>query len=248
MSYLRSGLLAAWGSAFLDGRTGYDQALARVAGPDLPHRVAGLPGTDGEVVPLGWALSAWRDLGTAALRLVLPVPGDPRGLPGPGGFSVAAMAAGEGVHGGGLGLVPAVTRHGSEPGSATFSVCWQAFCDVGALAADPLALSEAEHDLAGAVREAASTLAAADTASWRPAPDGDLARVRRVGAPPLPPGCPAQAARLLAQADRLAALLELADARVLEATAGRGIQPEAQAAYRVLRTAVRRARLAAYNA
>src|SRR5436190_16351323 len=100
MSRLRSGVLAAWGSALLAGRTGHDEALARVTGTDLPHRVAGLPGTDGEV-PLGWALTAWRDLGTAALRLVLPVPGDPRGLPGPCAFSVAAMAAGEGVHGAG---------------------------------------------------------------------------------------------------------------------------------------------------
>jgi hypothetical protein len=37
-------------------------------------------------------------------------------------------------------------------------------------------------------------------------------------------------------------------ARVLDATAGRGAAPQAHAAYRALGTAVRRARLAAYNA
>jgi hypothetical protein len=247
MSHLRSGLLAAWGSAFLGARIGYDQALARVVGTDLPHRVAGLPGADGEV-PLGWALGAWRDLGVAAPRLVLPVPGDPRGLPGPGGFSVAAMAAGEGVHGGGLGLVPAVTRHGSELSSAAFGVCWQAFAEVSAVAADPLAVSEAEHDLSGALREAASTLAAVDAPSWRPELAGDLARVRRVSAAALPPGCPPRAVRLLAHADRLAAVLELADADAPGGALTAAAATARAEALRPLWTAVRRARLAAYNA
>ena len=247
MSRVRSGLLAAWGSAFLGGRIGYDQALARVVGADLPHRVAGLPGTDGEV-PLGWALTAWRDLGADALRLVLPVPGDPRGLPGPGGFSVAAMTAGEGVYGGGLGLVPAVTRHGSELGSAAFTVCWQAFPEVSPTAADPLALSEAEHDLSGALREAASTLAAVDAPSWRPELAGDLARVRRVSTPALPPGCPPRAVRLLAQADRLAAVLELADADAPGGALTAAAATARAEALRPLWTAVRQARLAAYNA
>jgi hypothetical protein len=251
MSRVRSGLLAAWGSAFLGGRIGYDQALATVVGADLPHQVTGLPGADGGV-PLGWALTAWRDLGVAALRLVLPVPGDPRGLPGPGGFSVAAMAAGEGVHGGGLALVPAVTRHGSDLGSAAFGVCWQAFADispeVSAQAADPLAVSEAEHDLSGALREAASTLAAVDAPSWRPELAGDIARVRRVSAPALPPGCPPRAVRLLAHADRLAAVLELADADAPGGALTAAAATARAEALRPLWTAVRRARLAAYNA
>src|SRR6266542_4050005 len=187
MSWLRSGLLAAWGSAFLDGRTEDD-------------------------VPLGWALTAWRDRGATALRLVLPAPGDPRGLPGPSPFSTATMAAGEGVHGGGLGLVPEVTRHGSELGSGAYGVCWRAYPDLAEPPADPLAVAEAEHDLTGALREAASTLAAMDAASWRPEVAGELARLRRVGAPALPPGYPPRAVRLLAQADRLAAVLELAAA------------------------------------
>ena len=47
---------------------------------DTAHRVSGLPGTD-EAVPLGWALTALRGLGERRFRLVLPVPGDVRGLP-----------------------------------------------------------------------------------------------------------------------------------------------------------------------
>ena len=247
MSWLRSGLLAAWGSAFLDGRAGYDEALARVTRDDLPHRTAGVPGTENDV-PLGWALTAWRDRGATALRLVLPAPGDPRGLPGPSPFSTATMAAGEGVHGGGLGLVPEVTRHGSELGSGAYGVCWRAYPDLAEPPADPLAVSEAEHDLTGALREAASTLAAMDAASWRPEVAGELARLRRVGAPALPPGYPPRAVRLLAQADRLAAVLELAAADAPGGALTAGAASARADALRPLRTAVRRARLAAYNA
>ena len=242
----RAGLLAAWGSAFLTGRAGYDQVLAAVTG-ELTHRVSGLPGSAAEV-PLGWALSGWRERGATALRLVLPIPGDPRGLPGPSAFGTAAMAAGEAVHGAGLGLVPELARHGSAVGSAAWSVCWQAYPEMAEPAADPLSVAEAEHDLTVALRAAASTLADLDRASWQPELAADLSRARQVGAPTLPPGHPPRAVRLLAQADRLGAMLQLADAHVRDAAAKRGVGPEAHAAYRALWTAIRRARLAGYNA
>jgi hypothetical protein len=246
MSALRSGLLAAWGTAFLDGRTAYDLALDHVVGGDEPHRVVGLPGSTDDV-PLGWALTAWRDLGVRALRLVLPVPGDPRGLPPPGAFATAAMAAGQGVLGGGLGLVPEVTRHGSAVGSATYAVCWRAYPGLPEPAPDPLAVPEAEYDLTGALREAASTLTAVDVASWRPELADDLARLRRATTPPLPPGYPPRAVRLLAQADRLAAVLELAEADAPGGALSAGAAAQRADALRPLWTAVRRARLAAYN-
>jgi hypothetical protein len=319
MSGLRSGLLAAWGTAFLAGRTGFDQVVATVTGGDLPHRVVGLPGAPGEV-PLGWALTAWRDLGTAALRAVLPVPGDPRGLPGPGPFATAAMAAGEAVHavggaylpdtggaylpdtggaylpdtggthlpdtggaylpdtggaylpdtggthlldaggahlldaGGahlldaGLGLVPEVTRHGSAVGSAVHSVRWRAYPEAGEPAPDPLSVAEAEHDLTAALREAASALAALDAASWRPELVDELSRARRVGPPALPPGYPPRAVRLLAQADRLAAVLGIASADGSRGALTAGAAAARASALLPVWTAVRRARLAAYNA
>ncbi|HEX5494630.1 MAG TPA: hypothetical protein VFX70_08680 [Mycobacteriales bacterium] len=271
MSTVRSGLLAAWGSAWLAGRVSYDDAVDAVTGADEPHRVVGLaaphlagsdgiadepaegPG-DGPVgapaedpgVPLGWLLTALRDRGSTAVRLVLPVPGDPRGLPGPGPFTSAAVTANEAVLVPGLGAVPALTRHGSAVGSAATSVRWTAY-RVGEPTPDPLSVAEAEHDLAAALREATAALVEVDAASWSPggAPDADL--VRRHAEPRLPPGWPARAVRLLVQADRLAGVLSLADA---DAPGGAVTGAQARArdeALRPLRTAVRRARLAAYN-
>ena len=53
-----AGRFAVWATAWLTGRSSYDEALDAIVG-DTAHRVAGLPGTD-EAVPLGWALTALR--------------------------------------------------------------------------------------------------------------------------------------------------------------------------------------------
>jgi hypothetical protein len=242
---VRSGVFAAWASAWLAGEAAYDDVVGRVTGADEPHRVAGLPGVDGDV-PLGWALPVLRERSPEGVRAVLPVAGDPRGLPGPGPFTTAALAAGEAVVGRGIGLVPEVTEHGSAQ-DRTCCVRWTAY---GAAdpAPDPLTVAEAEHELTTATREAASALAALDVASWRPEVADGLARVRRGVTPDLPPGHDARAVRLLASADRLAAVLELAAA---DSPGGAVNGAEARArdeALRPLATAVRRARQAAYNA
>jgi hypothetical protein len=247
---VRSGVLAAWASAWLAGEAAYDDVLSRVTGTDEPHRVTGAPVADGEV-PLGWALSVLRERTPGGVAATLPVPGDPRGLPGPGPFTTAALAAGEAVLGCGvgqaIGLVPRITEHGSALGSRTTCVLWSAY-EVAAPTPDPLTVAEAEHDLTAATRDAASALAALDVASWRPEVADGLARVRRGSTPDLPPGHDGRAVRLLAQADRLSAVLDLATA---DAPGGSVTGAEARArdeALRPLRTAVRRARLAAYNA
>ena len=242
---VRSGVLAAWTSAWLAGEAAYDDVVARVTGDDEPHRVSGLPGVAGET-PLGWALPVLRERSPEGVRAVLPVAGDPRGLPGPGPFTTAAVAAGEAVVGRGLGLVPRVTEHGSAT-DLTCSVLWTAY-EVAEPAPDPLTVPEAEHDLTTATREAASALAALDVASWRPEVADGLARMRRWVTPELPPGHDARAVRLLASADRLAAVLDLARA---DAPGGAVNGAEARArddALRPLATVVRRARQAAYNA
>jgi hypothetical protein len=242
---VRSGVFAAWASAWLAGEAAYDDVVARVTGVDEPHRVAGLPGADGET-PLGWALPVLRERSPEGVRVVLPVAGDPRGLPGPGPFTTAALAAGEAVVGRGIGLVPAVTEHGSVQ-DRTCTVRWTAYGVVDPVP-DPLTVAEAEHDLTAATREAASALAALDVASWRPEVADGLARMRRGVTPDLPPGHEARAVRLLASADRLAAVLELAAADS-PGGAVNGAEARARdAALRPLATAVRRARQAAYNA
>ena len=242
---VRSGVLAAWTSAWLAGEAAYDDVVARVTGDDEPHRVTGLPGVDGET-PLGWALPVLRGRSPEGVRAVLPVAGDPRGLPGPGPFTTAALEAGEAVVGRGLGLVPRITEHGSVV-DRTCTVLWTAY-EMVEPAPDPLTVPEAEHDLTAATRDAASALAALDVASWRPEVADELARMRRGVTPELPPGHDGRAVRLLASADRLAAVLDLARA---DAPGGAVTGAEARArddALRPLAAAVRRARQAAYNA
>lgn len=242
---VRSGVLAAWTSAWLAGEAAYDDVVARVTGDDEPHRVTGLPGTKGET-PLGWALPVLRERSPEGVRAVLPMAGDPRGLPGPGPFTTGALEAGEAVVGRGLGLVPRVTEHGSVA-DRTCTVLWTAY-EVVEPAPDPLTVPEAEHELTAATRDAAAALAALDVASWRPEVAEELARMRRGVTPELPPGHDARAVRLLASADRLAAVLDLARA---DAPGGAVTGAEARArddALRPLATAVRRARQAAYNA
>lgn len=242
---VRSGVFAAWTSAWLAGEAAYDDVVGRVTRHDEPHRVTGLPGTDGEV-PLGWVLPVLRERSVDGVRAVLPVAGDPRGLPGPGPFTVAALTAGEAVVGRGLGLVPRVTDHGSTHDRTT-CVLWTAY-EIVEATPDPLTVAEAEHDLTAATRDAAAALAALDVASWRPEVADGLAKVRRGITPDLPPGHEARAVRLLASAERLAAVLDLAGA---DATGGAVNGAEARArdeALRPLATAVRRARQAAYNA
>lgn len=250
-THVRSGVLAAWTTAWLSGEVSYDDVVDAVTGTDEPHRVTGLPGAHGEpdpaTVPLGWLLTAFHDRGARCARLVLPAPGDPRGLPGPGPFTSAALAAGEGVMAAGLGAVPEVTQHGSAGRIVATSVLWRVY-EVGEPHPDPLSVPEAEHELSAVLRTAASALAELDAASWRPDAAAGAQRVREIAAPPLPAGHDSRAVRLLAQADRLATVLALADADAPGGAVTSFAARSRDEALRPLRTAVRRGRLAAYNA
>jgi hypothetical protein len=99
-----AGRFAVWATAWLSGRTSYDEALDALLG-ETAHRVTGLPGTD-EAVPLGWALTALRGEGERRFRLVLPVPGDVRGLPKVPGLGALALESGQAAVGERLALVP----------------------------------------------------------------------------------------------------------------------------------------------
>lgn len=232
----RCGLLAAWGTAWLAGRVAYDDALdAVVAG--RPHRVQGLPGHD-RPVPLGWLLAAARERGERRLFAVLPAPGDPRGLPGPGAFTGAALQAGAAVRGLTLGAVPDSTDTG---------VLWTAYeLDPSRPPVEPPAVPEADEQLQLALRDAAAALSALDIARWRPEvadlPSGP--RDPRCG---LPPDHDRRALGLLDRARRLEDVLDLA---LADAPGGAVSSREAgarDAALRPLSVAVRQALAAAYN-
>ena len=237
-----AGRFAAWATAWLTGRTSYDDALDALVG-DTAHRVSGLPGTDG-AVPLGWALSALRGAGERRVRLVLPVPGDVRGLPRAPGLSELAVEAGQAAVGERVALVP-------EPLSPEV-VEWTAFDLTGVPPVPPPvegSLRAVSGALDLAVDGAARTLAGLDLARWHPEVPALLAGLAEAAqVPGLPPGTDPVAASLLARAQRLAKVLDLA---LTDAPGGAVTHRQAAArddALRPLGDAVREAVTAAYNA
>jgi hypothetical protein len=236
-----AGRFAVWATAWLTGRTSYDQALDALLG-DSAHRVVGLPGTS-EAVPVGWALTALRGLGEQRLRLVLPVPGDVRGLPAAPGLAASALEAGQAVVGTRLALVP--EELGPE------AVSWTAVSlDGAALAAPPVegTLRAASGALDLAVGDAARTLVSLDLARWNPEVPALLAGLARsTRAPGLPPDSDPLALSLLGRAQRLAQVLDLAMADAPGAAVTHTQAAARDDALRPLATAVREATVAAYN-
>jgi hypothetical protein len=236
-----AGRFAVWATAWLNGRASYDEALDALAG-DTAHRVSGLPGTD-DAVPLGWALTALRGLGEQRFRLVLPVPGDVRGLPAVPGLAAAALESGQAAVGERLALVPEAL--GQE------MVQWTAFAVDGAPPVAP-AVEGSLRALSGsldlAVGDAAHTLAGLDVARWNPEVPALLAGLGKTApAPPLPDDHDPLAVSVLGRAQRLAAVLDLAMADAPGAAVNHAQAARRDEALRPLSTAVREAVAAAFN-
>ena len=159
-----SATFTVWASAWLVGAAAPDDVLDALApwadahdvqaADDATAAATALPPPGAPVSSLTFLMATLRRAGPRApARLVLPAPGDVRGLPGPGLFSREATAAGEGVLFAdiGLGVVPTPVADGvvrwtvyrvPEPGPAPEFV----------------ALSHAERDLRDQVRQSASVL------------------------------------------------------------------------------------------
>jgi hypothetical protein len=246
----RSARLVSWVRAWRAGLVPYDDVAGEIAG-DEEHLAADVPGTWTDV-PLTDALAALSKLHPDEVRLVLPVPGDPRGLPGPGHFTGAALVTGEGVVAATLGIVPEVRTHTSGSGDTFETVLWRFYplpeATNGGRHLEPTA-AEAEAELSAALLTATTTLTKLDVAQWRPELAGALAALRRPdNGTDLPPGYDARARRLYARASVLDRVLALAE---LSAPGGAINGYEAQqrdAALRPLMTACRRALVAACNA
>jgi len=246
----RSTRLVTWVRAWRAGLVPYDEVAQEVAGNE-EQLVADAPGTWTDV-PLDEALPIFSKLHPDEIRLVLPAPGDPRGLPGPGPFSGAALVAEECVLAGGLGLVPEVRRHTSGSGDEFETVLWRVYPVPSATPtaqAGELAPAEAEADLSAALIDATTALARLDVARWRPELAGALATLRRPDfAGDLPPGYDARARRLFARASMLDKVLVLAGEDAPGAAVNSYEAQHRDAALRPLLTACRRALVAACNA
>ncbi len=250
----RSALLACWTTAWLAAEASLPELLARVTAHDDDHLVAGLATAD---LGLEQAVARLRANGVTAVRVVLPAPGDPIGLPGPGPFTSAALGASEAVlavrpDGAGTGLVPVLTSHGTSLDGTVTTVTWTAYDVTVPLVDQGPWLHDAEHDLRRAVVEAAGALGALEVARWDPDVAEALRDLRRevrygIDDDELPGSWPPRARDLLVRCRQLAGVVQLAGRSAGAAVDAR----QADARDRVLRDlarVVRRARVAAYNA
>jgi hypothetical protein len=261
----RSTRFVTWVRAWRAGLVPYDEVAVEIA-EDEEHLAAACGGTPtvgpgafgGSAadalgtwteVPLGEILSTFAPLHPDQIRLVLPAPGDPRGLPGPGEFSGAALVAEEAALAGRYGLVPEVREHRSGSGDVFETVLWRVY----ELPTEPTDLSptvaEAEGDLNAALAEATAQLARLDVAQWRPELASALATLRRpdsIG--DLPPGYDARARRLYARATVLDGVLALAGQSAPGGAVTGYEARQRDEALRPLLTACRRALTAAVNA
>ena len=260
-----SASLAVWSAAWLAGAAAADDVLDALAPWSEAHDVVGadaataavtdLPTPDRagaglaallaiarrRAVPTGpsdWSSSA--ALRVPDARIVLPAPGDVRGLPGPDALRAAALEAGECavLAGPGLALVPSPVADGV--------LRWTVhLVDDVPPAAHP-SLADAEHDLRGAVRGAADTLDALDVARPRRGVREEIAdTLRRRPHPTWPAGTPGRPLRVLQHADEVEAILLAASGDDPGGAVSSSAALARTDALRPLATAVRAARVAA---
>jgi hypothetical protein len=243
----RSTRFVTWVRSWRAGLVPYDEVPDEIAEGE-EHLVADAPETWTEV-PLREVLRLFAKLPPDDIRVVLPVPGDPRGLPGPGEFTGAALLAQEAVIAGGYGLVPEVHQHTSGSGDVFETVLWR-FFELPASPADGgPGVAEAEGELNAALAEATAQLARLDVAQWRPELAGALATLRKPDfAGDLPPGYDARARRLYARAAVLDGVLVLAGQSAPGGAVTGYEARQRDEALRPLTTACRRALAAACNA
>jgi hypothetical protein len=240
--------LVAWGNAWLTGHVGLDEAVDAAEKAAGPQVVTGARSSAQET-SIRRALADLRVAGLTALRLALPVPGDPLGLTGPPDLNAEAIEAGAAVildlaDGSQQALIPAEDRRGSSYAGIRWTPR-----QARPGSPDVPALADADHQLTLAVRDVTEALLTVDDIS-RPDPEimNALAGLRDTTRDDqtLAPGYPPRAHRVAALAGRLAVVVDLA--RALDGRALTADQTRRRAdALNVLDRAVRRARVAAHN-
>jgi hypothetical protein len=247
----RCARLVAWGNAVLAGRVSPDAAADQVAAGVPGDRVDGLPGGDDQNLTVALARLSAR--GLRGLRLLLPTPGDPLGLPGPGPLLAAALDCGAAVVLAGADESVVLVPAGRPDGAVRWTAYPAASPDVADVADRPVSglpsLAEADRDLAVALREATELLVQLDVARVEPAAANALEALREGGydGDGLAPGYPDRAFGVLVRARRLAAIVAVASA--FEGAAVTASEAELRReALLPLARAARYAQMAAHNA
>lgn len=250
----RCARLVAWGNAVLAGRVSPDAAAEQVVAGVPGDRVDGLPGGDDQNLTVALARLSAR--GLRGLRLLLPTPGDPLGLPGPGPLLAAALDCGAAVvlagDDEGLVLVPSCLPDGLVRWTA-YPAASPDVADTADVADRPASglpsLAEADRDLAVALREATELLVQLDVARFEPAAADALEALREGGydGDGLAPGYPDRAFGVLVRARRLAAIVAVASAFEGAAVTAGEAELRREALLPLARAA-RYAQMAAHNA
>jgi hypothetical protein len=245
-----SATLTVWASAWLHGCAAPDAVIDGlhtwasfhevVAANEATAQQLDLPAPVAVPTSVVGLLAAIRRAGAGAGQLLLPVPGDVRGLPPNGPLAAAALTSGE------ITVFPGAELAAVPSAVADGVLRWTVFSDGPLPQAPEPALVDAEHGLRGAVRQAATTLVELDVARHRPGVRAEIAKTleHRVR-PPWPEGTPGRALRVLEQADEVDAILRVADPDNLGGAVSASVAAARAAALRPLFTAVREARRSA---
>jgi hypothetical protein len=269
--------LSVWANAWLAGTAAPDDVLDALSAWAPKHSVTAYDAVAAGRTGLPWpdvdgagAVTLLQTLRTAAgqrtapepaISIVLPVPGDVRGLVAGTEFERDALAAGEAVivsgeRGAAIGLVPEFhndeTESGADESSEPESLAWTVY----SLPSHPVSvhvdLGEAEYGLRSAVRSAADTLGAirfgyngADVADPRGLVEQVLESTRRHRAPD---DAPPRALRVLENAAHVDAIIAVSSGLTPIGTQTSSEAQIANEALRPLSAVVRSARMAAVSA
>ncbi|WP_067568721.1 hypothetical protein [Nocardia acidivorans] len=263
-----SATLTVWASSWLAGRSAPDDVLDALrawaprqtvaAGDPVTGGHTGLPwAADESEEPTGAGIMVLLKLireaftaPTAQLRLVLPIPGDVRGVPVGTEFASAATEAGEGLFIGapgsdGTGLVPIWTDDET--------LQWRVYATPIPYAIEPdMPLGEAEYAMRQAVRDAADALQQLHTTQVDPTGPSprDLIEdeLEALSQHHYPDSLPLRARRILDTADQVAAILTVAERAPASAPTSATAIAAQESLLRPLWNAIRSARLAAVHA
>lgn len=195
--------LTAWLRSWRSGFVSLDQALDAITPFSDGKRQADL--IDDATRPWDWVEAAQAiDSDPDRIRLVIPVPGDIRGLPMDSAVRLAAMRAGAAVIAKRIVLVPQYQNHQSGSGDEWINYCWQAWNLDHCPPPVPVSLAEADTDLSEATQHALAVLEAMPTSDQRNlVPDTEDEA--------LPPGFAPRARRLFARAWTIHQLIDHAE-------------------------------------
>ncbi|WP_026361480.1 hypothetical protein [Amycolatopsis nigrescens] len=247
-----SATLAVWSSAWLHGAAASDDALDAllawgeahevVAGDDAAAERFDLPPSGRRPATPVQLLAALRANGATTAQLVLPVPGDVRGLGGGGPFTEAALRTGEAV------LFPEL-GYGVTPLPIAEGLWrWTVYRLATPAPPEYTGLAEAEHALTDAIRDSAGALQTLDVARERPGVRAELsARLRSSPRLDWPGGTPGRSLRVLQRAEEIGAILALANADDPGGALSASAALQRADALRPLADAIRAARRAAVN-